>query len=142
MSPESDQDAGQPIEAAERELQQAADSAKAAEQRATAEIRALEADLERERLKAAEKLKELRSGHEKELERERSAKERAIAAAENRLAEIEAQAEAAERRIKEAESRAAEVRKTVADADARARESAAAWLRGRVEAIRQEAGQR
>jgi chromosome segregation ATPase len=142
MSSESDQDTGQPIEAAERELQQAADSAKAAEQRATAEIRALEADLERERLQAAERLKELRGKHEEELERERSAKERAIAAAESRLAEIEDQAEAAERRVEEAEGRAADVRGTVADADARVRESAAAWLRGQVEAIRREAGRR
>jgi hypothetical protein len=142
MSSESDQEAGRPLDAAERELQQAASSAKAAEERATAEIRALEADLERERLRAVEQLKELRSKHEEELERERGAKERAIAAAESRLAEIEAQAEAAERRVEEAESRAADVQRTIADADARARESAAAWLRGQVEAIRREAGQR
>jgi len=142
MSSESDQDTGLTIDAAERRLKQAADSAKAAEERATAEIRALEADLERERLQAAERLKDLHSKHEEELERERSAKERAIAAAESRLAEIEAQAETAERRVEEAKGRAADVRGTVADANARARESAAEWLRGQVEAIRREAGQR
>jgi chromosome segregation ATPase len=141
MSPDSDQDTSPSVDAAESKLQQAADSAKAAEERATAEIRGLEADLEKERLRAAEQLKELRGEHEEELERERSAKERAIAAAESRLAEIEAQAEAAERRVEAAESQAAGVQAKVAEADARARESAAAWLRGQVEAIRREAGQ-
>ncbi len=142
MSPQKDEDTGAPVDAAERDLQRAAESANAAEQRATAEIRALEADLEKERLRAAEQLKELQTKHDEELERERKAKERAIAAAESRLAEIEAQAEAAERRVRAAEARATEVQATTADADARARESAAAWLRGQVDAIRREMGRK
>lgn len=139
------------VESAQRRLREASESAAAAEQRAGAEIRALEARLEKERLGAAERTEALRREHEDDLRREREAKERAIAAAEGRLAEIEAQMEAAEQRIEEqrktseqrieaAERRAAEAERVVADADARAREAAAAWLRGRVEAIRREAG--
>ncbi len=130
------------VEQAERKLREATDSANAAEQRAIAEIRALEADLEKERLQAAEQLESLRSGHEQELQRERDARERAIAAAEGRLAEIEAQAEAAEKRVEAAEHRAVEAEGATADADALVRESAAAWLRGQIETIRREAGQR
>jgi chromosome segregation ATPase len=130
------------IESAERRLREAADSAAAAEERAAAEIRALEADLEQERLRAAERLEELRRGHDEELRREREGKEDAIAAAEARLAEIERLAEAAEGRIEAAERRAAEAEGAIADTGARAREAAAAWLRGQVEAIRREAGRR
>jgi colicin import membrane protein len=133
---------GAQIEAAERRLRQAVDAAAAAEERATAEIRALELDLEKERQAGAEALEELRREHAAELERERDAKDRAIAAAEGRLAEIEAQAEAAEKRIAEAERQAAGATGSGADVEARAREAAAAWLRGQVEAIRREAAQR
>ena len=108
------------VEMAKRRLEEAVAAASAAEKRTAAEIRALESDLENERL----------------------SKEEAIAAAQSRLAEIEAHAEAAERRIEEAEKRAAETNKVVADAEARAREAAAAWLREQVDAIRREAGQR
>jgi chromosome segregation ATPase len=108
------------VEMAKRRLEEAVAAASAAEKRTAAEIRALEADLENERL----------------------SKEEAIAAAQSRLAEIEAHAEAAERRIEEAEKRAAETNEAVADAEARAREAAAAWLRDQVDAIRREAGQR
>jgi hypothetical protein len=133
---------GARIEAAERRLQQAAAAAAAAEERATAEIRALELDLEKERQAGAEALEQLRREHAAELERERGAKDRAIAAAENRLAEIEAQTEAAEKRVEEAERRAAADAGSSADVEARAREAAAAWLRGQVEAIRRGAEQR
>ncbi len=108
------------VEMAKRRLEEAVAAASAAEKRTAAEIRALEADLENERL----------------------SKEEAIAAAQSRLAEIEAHAEAAERRIEEAEKRAAETNKVVAEAESRAREAAAAWLRDQVDAIRREAGQR
>lgn len=108
------------VEMAKRRLEEAVAAASAAEKRTAAEIRALESDLEKERL----------------------SKEEAIAAAQSRLAEIEAHAEAAERRIEEAEQRAAETSGTVAEAEARAREAAAAWLRDQVDAIRREAGQR
>jgi len=108
------------VEMAKRRLEEAVAAASAAEKRTAAEIRALESDLENERL----------------------SKEEAIAAAQSRLAEIEAHAEAAERRIEEAEERAAETSKAVTDAEARAREAAAAWLREQVDAIRREAGQR
>ncbi len=108
------------VEMAKRRLEEAVAAASAAEKRTAAEIRALEADLENERL----------------------SKEEAIAAAQSRLAEIEKHAEAAERRIEEAELRAAETSDAVADAEARAREAAATWLRGQVEAIRREAGRR
>jgi chromosome segregation ATPase len=108
------------VKMAKRRLEEAVAAASAAEKRTAAEIRALESDLENERL----------------------SKEEAIAAAQSRLGEIEAHAEAAERRIEEAERRAAETSEAVADAEARAREAAAAWLRGQVEAIRREAGPR
>ncbi|HXS46197.1 MAG TPA: hypothetical protein VN756_01900 [Solirubrobacterales bacterium] len=130
------------VEVAERRLREAAESAAAATERATAEIRALEADLERERQRSAEDQERLRREHAEELERERSAKDQAIVAAEGRLAEIEAQAEAAEKRVAEAERRAASAEGTSADVEARAREAAASWLRGQVEAIRREAAQR
>jgi chromosome segregation ATPase len=132
---------GGEIAGAERKLQEAAKSAAVAEQRATAEIRALEADLEKARLQVAEEVEKLRAEHSRELAEERNAKELAIAAAENRLSEIEEQAEAAEQRVAAAERRAAEAEREVGDASARARESAASWLRAQIEEIRREAGQ-
>ncbi len=110
------------VEEAGHRLRAATEAAEAAEQRAIAEIRVLEADLEKARLSAAEA--------EEELRLEREAKERAIAAAEGRLAEIEAQAEAAEKRVEAA----------VADGEARAREAAATWLQGQIESVRRKAG--
>jgi dTMP kinase len=127
------------VEEAERRLSAAAEVAKEAERRAEAEIRALEADLERERAKVNEVREQLRLAHAKELGREREEKARVIAAAEQRLGEIEAQTEAAEKRIEAAEERAAEVERTVDDEKARAREAAAAWLRQQLESIRREA---
>lgn len=140
-NPESE-DRGAKVEAGERRLREAAESAAAAKERTTAEIRALEVDLEKERQRSAEDQEKLRREHAEELERERAAKDRAIVAAEGRLAEIEAQAEAAEKRVAEAERRAAEAEGANADVEAQAREAAAAWLRGQVEAIRREAAQR
>ncbi len=134
-------EAGDEIADAQRRLQEVAKSAAAAKQRATAEIGALEADLENARLQTAEELEKLRAKHAEELKEERQAKELAISAAESRLAEIEAQAEAAERRVEEAERRAAGAEREVAEASARARESAAAWLRMQIAEIRREAGQ-
>src|SRR6478752_4592843 len=87
------------IEEAERKLRAAADVASAAERRATAEIEALEADLERERAGTEQVREQLRLAHEQELQREREAKEQAIATAEERLSEIESQVEAAEKRV-------------------------------------------
>lgn len=133
---------GAQVEAAERRLRQAMEAAVAAEERATAEIRALEVDLEKERQAGAEALEELRREHAAELERERGAKDRAIAAAESRLAEIEAQTEAAEKRVAEAERLTTSATGSSADVEARAREAAAAWLRSQVDAIRREAAQR
>ena len=52
------------IEEAERKLRAAADVATAAERRATAEIEALEADLERERAGAEQARAQLRLAHE------------------------------------------------------------------------------
>jgi hypothetical protein len=101
----------------------------------------LNARLEQERNRAADALEQLGAAHEDDLRQEREAKEKAIATAEGRLTEIEAQIEAAERRVEEAERRAAEAEAMVADEQARARESAAAWLRGQVESIRKEARQ-
>jgi chromosome segregation ATPase len=121
-------DLGAQVEAADRRLSEAIEAAKTAEERATAEIRALEADWERDRQKHAE-----------ELSREREAREQATAAAERRLSEIEAAAEAAEKRVEEAERRAAMAEGSNADVEARAREAAAAWLRGQIETIRREA---
>ena len=146
MSDERNEPAGEglsaKVESAQRRLREASESAAAAEQRAGAEIRALEANLEKERLEVAERIEALRREHEEDLRRERAAKERAIAGAEERLAGLETQAQAAERRIEAAEGRAAEAERALADADAHAREAAAAWLRNQVEAIRREAAQR
>jgi chromosome segregation ATPase len=127
------------IEEAERKLKAAADVASTAERRATAEIEALEADLERERAGADQVREKLRLANEEELQREREAKERAIAAAEDRLSDIEAQTEAAEKRVGEAERRAERAEREVADEKARAREGAAAWLRRQLDSIRREA---
>ncbi len=125
---------------AKRRLEEAAAAASTAEKRVETEIRALEADLENERARAAEALEQLKAAHAEELSREREAKDRVVAEAESRLVEIEAQAEAAEKRIADAEKRAAEAEGAVADERARAREAAAAWLRGQVDSIRREAG--
>jgi chromosome segregation ATPase len=127
------------VEEAERRLRAAADVAGAAERRAVAEIEALEADLERERAGAEQARERLRLAHEEDLQREREAKERAIAAAQERLDEIETQAEAVETRIADAERRAEEAEGAVADEKARAREGAAAWLREQLDSIRREA---
>jgi hypothetical protein len=143
MSAETGDRSGEPLNArvkeAERRLQAAADVAAEAERRAEAEIQALEADLENQRAVADEALQKLRLSHEEELQREREAKERAIATAEERLNEIEAQTEAAERRIEAAEHRADAAEAAVADEKARAREAAAAWLREQLDALRREA---
>src|ERR1700754_3673403 len=72
------------IEEAKRRLQAAASTATEAERRLEAEIRALEADLERSRAEADRELKSQQLKHEEDLQREREAKERAIAAAEER----------------------------------------------------------
>jgi chromosome segregation ATPase len=127
------------IEEAHRRLNEAAESAATAEKRATAEIRALEADLEKEKLNTAEALESVRASFAQDLKAEREAKEQAIAAAEERLSEIEAHAAAAEERVKEAERRAEEAEAQIADAQARAREAAATWLREQVKTIRREA---
>jgi predicted nucleic acid-binding Zn-ribbon protein len=130
------------VEEAERKLRAAADVATAAERRARAEIEALEADLEHERAQADQVREKLRLAHEEDLQRERDAKEQAIAAAEERLGEIEAQTAAAEKRIEEAERRAEEAERAVDDEKARAREAAAAWLREQLDSIRREAESR
>jgi chromosome segregation ATPase len=130
------------VEMAKKRLEEAAAAASTAEKRVAAEIEALESELEKERARASEALEDLRTAHAEELRREREAKDQVIVAAEARLAEIEAQTEAAEKRIEAAEKRAAEAEGAIADERARAREAAAAWLRGQVEAIRREAGQR
>jgi chromosome segregation ATPase len=127
---------------AQRRLREAAESAETAEKRATAEIRALEADLEKEKLDSAEALDSVRQSFQEELRREREAKEQAIAAAEERLAEIEAHADVAEKRIVEAERRANDAESRISDARAQAREAAASWLREQVHAIRREAAGR
>lgn len=130
------------IEEAQRRLSDAAESAETAEKRATAEIRSLEADLEKEKLNTAEALEAVRESFAEDVKHERQAKEQAIAAAEERLAEIEAHAVAAEERVKEAERRAAEAEGKIVDAQAHAREAAAAWLREQVKTIRREAAGR
>jgi predicted nucleic acid-binding Zn-ribbon protein len=130
------------VELAKKRLEEAAAAASTAERRVADEIEALETDLEKERARASDALEELRAAHAEELKREREAKDRVVAEAEGRLAEIEAQAAAAEKRIEAAEKRAEEAEGAIADERARAREAAAAWLRGQVEAIRREAGQR
>src|SRR5881392_2608738 len=128
------------VEIAKKRLEEAAAAASTAEKRVAAEIEALETDLEKERARASQALEELRAAHAEELRREREAKDRVIAEAEGRLGEIEAQTEAAEKRIDTAEKRAGVAESAIDDERARARESAAAWLRGQVEAIRREAG--
>jgi chromosome segregation ATPase len=138
----SGEDLSAKVEMAKKRLEEAAAAASTAEKRVAAEIEALETDLEKERARASEALEALRAAHAEELRREREAKDRVVAEAEGRLAEIETQAEAAEKRIEEAEQRAAAAEKAIDDEKARAREAAAAWLRGQVEAIRREAGQR
>jgi chromosome segregation ATPase len=130
------------VEMAKKRLEEAAAAASTAEKRVAAEIEALETDLEQERARASEALEALRLAHAEELRREREAKDRVVAEAEGRLAEIEAQTEAAEKRIEEAEKRASAAEGAIDDERARARESAAAWLRGQIETIRREAGQR
>jgi len=127
------------ISEAERRLVAAAEIASRAEQRATAEIKALEADLERVRADAEAELEQLRLNHEEELQRERQAKDEAMVTAEEKLTEIEAQAEASEERIQAAERRATAAEAAVADERARARDGAAAWLREQLDALRREA---
>lgn len=129
------------VEMAKRRLEEAAAAASTAEKRVAAEIEALETDLEKERARATEALEALRAAHAEELRREREAKDRIVAEAESRLAEIETQAAEAEKRIEAAEKRASEAERSIEDERARAREAAAAWLRGQVETIRREAGQ-
>jgi len=131
---------GARIGEAERTLAAAAEAAATAEARAEAEIRALEADLERWRTESDRVRKELELRHEEELTEERAAKERAIAAAEERLTEIEDHTDAAEDRIAAAERRAEEAEQAVAAEKARAREGAAGWLRDRIDQIRREGG--
>jgi chromosome segregation ATPase len=138
----SGEDLSAQVEMAKRRLEEAAAAASSAEKRVAAEIEALEIDLESERAKASEALEQLTAAHAVELRREREAKDRIVAEAESRLAEIEAQAETTEQRVADAEKRAAEAEGAIADERARAREAAAAWLRGQLEAIRREAGQR
>ena len=125
---------------AKKRLEEAAAAASTAEKRVAAEIEALETDLEKERARASEALEALRLAHAEELRREREAKDKVVAEAEGRLAEIETQAEAAEKQIEAAEKRAAAAEQSIEDERARAREAAAAWLRGQIEAIRREAG--
>jgi hypothetical protein len=105
------------IREAERRLEEAMALAASAEKRAEEEIRALEADLERER----------------------GEKEKALASAEERLSEIEAQVEAAEQRVEAAERRAKVAEETIADELARAREGAASWLQSQLDSMRREA---
>src|ERR1700710_1066070 len=112
----------------------------AQEKRAEAEIGALEAALERWRTESDRVRKELELRHEEELAAERQAKERAMAAAEKGLGEIEAQTDAAEERIAAAERRADEAEKAITVESARAREGAAGWLRERIDQIRREGG--
>jgi chromosome segregation ATPase len=138
----SGEDLSAQVELAKKRLEEAAAAASIAERRVAEEIEALETDLEQEKARASQALEELRLAHAEELKREREAKERIVAEAEGRLAEIEAQTGEAEKRIAAAEQRAAEAESAVADERARAREAAAAWLRGQVESIRREAGRR
>jgi chromosome segregation ATPase len=130
------------VEMAKKRLEEAAAAASTAEKRVAAEIEALETDLEKERARASEALEALRLAHAEELRRERETKDRVVTEAEGRLAEIETQVEAAEKRVEEAEKRAGDAEGAIDDERARARESAAAWLRGQIETIRREAGQR
>ena len=138
---QSGQDVGVRADEAAQRLREIADAAEAAQKRATAEITALEADLEKERLRSAEALEELKEKYEADLRHVRDEKDEAIAAADRRLTEIEAQVAAAEERVEAAERRAAEAEKQVGDKEARVRGAAAEWLRGQVDAIRREARQ-
>ena len=138
----SGEDLNAQVEMAKKRLEEAAAAASTAEKRVAAEIEALETDLEKERARASEALEALRLAHAEELRREREAKDRVVAEAEGRLAEIETQTEAAEKRVEEAEKRASTAEGAIDDERARAREAAAAWLRGQIETIRREAGQR
>jgi hypothetical protein len=138
----SGEDLSAQVEMAKKRLEEAAAAASTAERRVAAEIEALETDLEKERARATDALEELRAAHAEELSQEREAKDRVVAEAEGRLAEIEAQTADAEKRIESAEKRAAEAEKAIDDERAGAREAAAAWLRGQVDAIRREAGKR
>jgi chromosome segregation ATPase len=137
----SGEDLSAQVEMAKKRLEEAAIAASTAERRVAAEIEALETDLEKERARASEALEALRLAHGEELRREREAKDRVVAEAEGRLAEIETQAEAAEKRIEAAERRATAAEGAIDDERAQAREAAAAWLRGQIETIRREAGQ-
>jgi chromosome segregation ATPase len=128
------------VEMAKKRLEEAAAAASTAEKRVAAEIEALETDLEKERARASEALEALRLAHAEELRRERDAKDKVVAEAEGRLAEIETQAEAAEKQIEAAERRAAAAERAIDDERARAREAAAAWLRDQIEGVRREAG--
>jgi chromosome segregation ATPase len=128
------------VEMAKKRLEEAAAAASTAEKRVAAEIEALETDLEKERARASEALEALRLAHAEELRREREAKDKVVAAAEGRLAEIETQTEAAEKQIEAAEKRAAAAERAIDDERARAREAAAAWLRDQIDAVRREAG--
>src|SRR4051794_30428283 len=93
-------DLGAQVEMAKKRLEEAAAAAAGAEKRVAAEIEALESKLETERARASEALEELKTAHAEELRREREAKQQAIAAAESRLAEIEAQVGATEQRVR------------------------------------------
>lgn len=135
------EDLGARADEAAQRLRKVAESAEAAQKRATAEITALEADLEKERLRSAEALEEQKDRYESDLRRAREEKEEAIAGAQQRLTEIEAQVAAAEERVETAERRAAEVERQIGDEEARVRSAASEWLRGQVEAIRREARQ-
>ena len=142
MSAEREGPTERQVEEAGRRLDAASTAAAEAERRAAAEIEALEADLARIRAEAEESLQRLKLEHEERLQEEREAGRRATAAAEQRLGEIEAQVEAAEERVAAAERRAGEAEAEVADAKVRARESAAAWLRQQLDALRNEAERR
>lgn len=138
--PPSGEELSAKVEMAKKRLEEAAAAASNAEKRVAAEIEALETNLEKERARASAALEELKTAHAEELRHEREAKDRVVAEAEGRLAEIEAQAATAEKRIEEAEKRAAAAEGAIDDERARAREAAAAWLRGQVESIRREGG--
>src|SRR6185503_4751456 len=101
----SGEDLSAQVEMAKRRLEEAAAAASTAEKRVATEIEALETDLEKERARASEALEALRAAHAEELKREREAKDRIVAEAESRLAEIETQAEVTAKRIEEAETR-------------------------------------
>jgi chemotaxis regulatin CheY-phosphate phosphatase CheZ len=135
------EDLGARADDATQRLRKVAESAEVAQKRAMAEITALEADLEKERLRSAEALEEQKDRYESDLRRAREEKEEAIAGAQRRLTEIEVQVTAAEERVETAERRAVEVERQIGDEEARVRGAASEWLRGQVEAIRREARQ-